>query len=176
MQPQPRADDRTLDPPASEAWRPSRPAERPPQRDSYVYNPDLRILETLCRRASWSGRTWCQISAQRLLELVLIFTKRNISRRSLYDHLGGLIRAGYIRRQNMHRRSPYSGELELHPTLYVMTNRAWSWAKGLGVNVKKRFTATRKPLPDIAVQTSALSTVPGSSFTPYRAAHAPPRT
>jgi hypothetical protein len=172
----------STNPPATEAWRPTR-AQRPPRRNTFVYHPDLRILETLGRYCSWRGRTWCEIPIKRspqragsigLIELVLMFTKRNFSERSLFDHLGALVRDGWIRRHRQHRTGR-DGSLELKPTHYVLTNRAWSWLKGLGVNVKKRFTASPKSLPPIALQYSAEMTVNPVSFTPYRAAQAPPK-
>jgi hypothetical protein len=174
-----------IDPPASAAWRlekrrPWRADEPRPERpNSYVYHADMRLLYTMCQYASWRGRTWFGgVTLKRLAELMLMFAKRMLSERSLCDHLGALERDGWIKRFKQHRYNR-DGSLELRPTHYVLTNRAWAWARGLGLNVKKRFTASPKPLPLIALQYSAemtLTPAVNSSNKANRAARAPPKT
>jgi hypothetical protein len=167
--------DKKIDPPASEAWRPTRPPAPQARANDYVRHPDLRILETLCRLASWRCRTWCYPSLKTIGELSLMFTKRFFPERTLCKHLGALVRDGWLRRQRRHTTAK-DGSLELHSTLYVMTARAWFWAKGLGLNVQNRYTAARNSLPLIALPDQADRTVPRGLFTPNRAARAPPRT
>ena len=83
-------------------------------------NPDLRILEALCRIAYASGKAYCAPEYPTIQELMKL--KRSLPRRTFNRHLDALEREDWIRRV---RR--YTKDGAPRPTLYVVKKRAWSW-------------------------------------------------
>jgi len=99
-------------------------------RNDYVAKPDFRILHVLTRICARHEKLYCYPSAQTIIELVLKFTGRSISLRSLSRHIGALERDGWLRRTRRHKTG-LMGELELHSTLYMMTRRTVKWARSV---------------------------------------------
>jgi len=143
-------------------------------RNDYVAKPDFRILHILTRICARHEKLYCYPSYQTIRELVMKFTGRSISLRSLSRHMGALQRDGWIGRTRRHKTG-LMGELELHSTLYMMTKRTVKWARSVASNVWNWSTAAARSLIDIALPLVAENLTRENNSTTPRAARAPPK-
>lgn len=101
----------------------------------YTQHPDTAIIATLAGLSRHFNRSYCFPSQDKLRQLHLKHTGRELSRRALNRHLGGLEAAGWITRQCRHNNVQGRG-WQFRSTLYGLSRKGWRWVASLAEAAK----------------------------------------
>lgn len=120
-----------------------------------VINPDLRVAEVLATLAAHYGKSYCYPSQQKIRALLLRFTGRAMSLRTLNRHLNALVRDLLLRRTRRHQRGA-DGRLILRSTLY---NIGLRWAQRAGRLARQATLWAKKLMPSMTCSAVPLMAV-----------------
>ena len=143
--------------------------------DDWVKNPAMAVLEVLCRISAKHSKLYSFPSHQTIIELMLRWTGRVMSTRSLSRHLGALERDKWILRQRRHERG-HLGDIAFHSTLYILCRRTVKSCRALGTSLWIHSTRWANSLFDIAGPILAESLTREHQLTTTRPAKWPPKT
>ncbi len=101
-----------------------------------------QVLQVLAETAAYHNKTYCFPNQRTILKSLKIRFGKIMSRRSLCRWTKYLEDAGYIKKQQRHRRGK-SGQLELHSTLYTFRRQAVKFLASLSRRIAQLvgFTA-----------------------------------
>lgn len=106
--------------------------------DHQQQRPDFELVRTLANLASRYGKLYCYPSQEKLIELHAMRTGRTYSRATINRHLRAHIASGYLRTKRRHRRAA-DGSLELHSTLYEITQKTLARLSEVVHSLKRWF-------------------------------------